>query len=471
MAIIQQLVATITTVITFFVSPSTHIEGIVGQPQEINPSSSQENPIDRDIASLVFSGLVQIDESGNPQPALAQAWEISEDQKVYTFHLQENLTFHDKTPLKVEDVIYTVSSAPQLKEVEVEKIDERTIRFKLKDPFSPFLHLLSFGILPQHLKGGAGPLGPIGAGPYKIFKVEKGTRRVETITLVKYQQNHPGSERIVFKFFEKEEELLTAAKLGEVDGFSSSDFNWKTFSSQTVPLNGRYFALVFNLREKEVLKDKKFRETLARLCPRERIIREALENCGSPLDGPLQATWAKTEIESYPYDPKPKETWNEEVALIFPDTPEHQKTADLLSEEWKKAGVETKITPQEPSRIKSETIPQRNFEILLVGQEVRRDPDRYNLWHSTQAETGMNISGYKNMRADRALEEGRRAQNQEERKEHYENFQEVFMEDLPAIFLYQPTYTYHLKKSGGEFDLTGIFTPEERWKRILRLYP
>ena len=471
MHFVQQLVATLTTIITFFAGPSTHTEGIVGQPKDINPLSSQENLIDRDIATLVFEGLVQIDENGNLQPGLAESWEISEDKKTYTFHLKENLAFHDKTPLRPEDIIYTASCAPQFKEVEVEKLDEHTIKFKLKDPFSPFLHLLSLGILPQHLKSETNPLSPIGAGPYKIFKVEKGTRHVESITLVKFQKNHPGPKRIVFKFFEKEEGLLTAAKLGEIDGFSSPNFAWEIFSTQTVPLNGRYFSLVFNLREKEILKDKKFRETLTRLCPREKIINEALKGCGSPLYGPLQNTWAQTEIESYSYNPKPKEIWDKEVTLIFPDTIEHRKTADILAEEWKKAGVQTKIIPQNPLQIKSETIPQRNFEILLVGQEVGRDPDRYNLWHSTQAETGMNISGYKNMRADRALEEGRRVQNQEERKKHYENFQTVFIEDLPAIFLYQPTYTYHSKKSRGDLNLLGIFTPEERWNKILALYP
>lgn len=471
MSIIQQLVATITAIITFFAGPSTHIEGIVGQPQDINPLAAYENPIDRDITALVFEGLVRLDGNGNPKPGLAKSWEILEDGETYIFHLKENATFHDRTQLKAEDIIYTASKAPQLKDVEMEKIDEHTVKFKLGDPFAPFLHLMSLGILPQHLEGKTKSLNPVGAGPYRISKIVKGTRRVESITLAKFQKDHPGPERIVFKFFEKEENLLTAAKLEEVDGFSSPKFSWKSFSSQTMPLNGRYFSLVFNPREKEALKDKKFRETLARLCPRERIINEALEGEGVPLHGPLQTTWARAEIEPYLYNPEPKETWDEEVSLTIPDTLEHRKTADILAAEWKKAGIETKILPQEPPRIKNETIPQRNFEILLVGQVVGRDPDRYNLWHSTQADGGMNISGYKNMRADRALEEGRKAQEQEERRKHYENFQTVFMEDLPAIFLYQPTYTYHLQKSRGELDLSGIFTPEERWKRILQLYP
>jgi len=470
MDIIREILTIAASLVTLISPPVTHIEGVVGQPHEINPLSASENPVDRDIATLVFSGLVRIDRNGQIQPDLAESWEISSDGKEYTFHLRRDRFFHDRTPIKACDIVYTAKRAVQLKSVEVKEVDDYTVKFRLKRPFAPFLSLMSLGIIPKKWENRMKPLVPVGSGPYRISNIERGTRGVQSITLTKFRTEEVGPARIIFKFFEKKETMETAAKLGEIDGFSANGFSWKPYSSKKVPLNGRYFSLIFNLRKREILKDVKFRKTLAGLCPRERIITEALNGNGYPLFGPLQTTWARSKIKEIHYNATPSQTWNEEIKLTFPDSTEHLKTAKILASEWEKAGVKTKLDPQLPSQIKEQVIPQRNFEILLVGQEVSADPDRYSLWHSTQAESGMNLAGYKNMRADRALEEGRTTLNINERKDHYKNFQSVFMEDLPAIFLYQPAYTYHLRKSRGDYNLTGIFTPEERWQRILPLY-
>lgn len=471
MNLIQQLTTTFVTILALLAPPSTHVEGVVGQPEDINPPIRQENPVDRDLTSLIFSGLVTIDGQGNLQPDLAQSWEISEDGKEYTFHLKTNVFFHDRTPVTADDVIFSAANDPQLKDIGVERIDDRSIKFKLNDPFAPFLQLMTSPILPKHLAGKVNELSPVGAGPYKIFRVGEGTRRIDSIILTKFRRESAGPQQVIFNFFETEEELLTAAKLGELDGFTTDRLTWETYQAQSVPLNGRYFSLIFNLREKELLQDKSFRETLARLTPREKIIDGALKSNGAPMYSPFQNLWPETEDRQYSYNPTPKTNWDDQVSLTFLNSPEHQKTAKILADEWGRSGIRIDLDPQDATLMKNEIIPQRRFDILLVGQSVGHDPDRYALWHSTQTDSGANLAGYKNMRADRALEEGRKTMDPEERKQHYLNFQTVFMEDLPAIFLYQPTYRYYFKKGHGELNLTGIFTPEERWKKILALYP
>jgi peptide/nickel transport system substrate-binding protein len=69
---------------------------------------------------------------------------------------------------------------------------------------------------------------------------------------------------------------------------------------------------------------------------------------------------------------------------------------------------------------------------LLIGQESPLDPDQYANWHSEQA---TNFSGYKNTRIDNLLEKGRTAKEQRERIEIYQEFQQFFLEDAPAVFL------------------------------------
>ncbi len=96
-----------------------------------------------------------------------------------------------------------------------------------------------------------------------------------------------------------------------------------------------------------------------------------------------------------------------------------------------------------------------------------RDPDRYSLWHSTKKEyPGLNIASYADPRADRALEEGREAGGKDVRKRHYLNFQRLFIEDKPAIFLYHPTFSYFVSRrfSGVALDL--IFSSSERFWNI-----
>ncbi|MFZ1721254.1 MAG: hypothetical protein WAU07_01995, partial [Microgenomates group bacterium] len=73
-----------------------------------------------------------------------------------------------------------------------------------------------------------------------------------------------------------------------------------------------------------------------------------------------------------------------------------------------------------------------DFELLLIGQETPADPDQYHLWHSEQS---TNFTGYKNIRIDSLLENGRQIFDQRERTEQYQEFQQFFLEDAPAIFV------------------------------------
>ena len=80
-----------------------------------------------------------------------------------------------------------------------------------------------------------------------------------------------------------------------------------------------------------------------------------------------------------------------------------------------------------------------NYEMLLIGQESPADPDQYQLWHSGES---TNFTGYKNTRIDNLLEKGRQTTQFQERKEIYQEFQQFFLEDAPAIFIkHLDTYT------------------------------
>ncbi|HLC64206.1 MAG TPA: ABC transporter substrate-binding protein, partial [Patescibacteria group bacterium] len=117
----------------------TYTEGLVGTPQYINPILSSYNDVDRDLASLIFNGLLKYNDEDDIEPDLAEEFQISPDRKIYTFKLRQGVKWHDGEPLTADDVIFTVSSIQdpewqsQLKSaldnVQVEKIDDYSLRF------------------------------------------------------------------------------------------------------------------------------------------------------------------------------------------------------------------------------------------------------------------------------------------------------------------------------------------------------
>ncbi|MFN7088279.1 MAG: ABC transporter substrate-binding protein, partial [Candidatus Paceibacteria bacterium] len=216
-------------------------EGIVGMPRYINPVFGDSGDADRALESLIFAGLFKGDYQGGVIADLAESYEISKDGKVYTITLKDGLFWHDGKPLTADDIIFTIEliKAPELKNplapnwngVEVEKISSKTIRFTLPAPYQPFLHNLTFGILPRHLWGQIPiqnfmlaelNLKPIGAGPYRFKNLQKDRKgAISQYTLVA-NRNYPGPgpylDTVIIKFFPSYEDALLSLKKREIDG-------------------------------------------------------------------------------------------------------------------------------------------------------------------------------------------------------------------------------------------------------------
>lgn len=468
MNLITKLINIATAFLLTLTGRDTYIEGIVGQPENFDPLQVNTNPVDKSITKLIFSGLTKTT-AENVTPDLAKDWEISEDKKTYTIQLDTEKKFHDGKPITAEDIIHTASMSAQLKNIDVTAETESKIKINLETPFAPLLKTLSLGIVPKHRFNKQNPLAPVGSGSYQITNIERGTKKTDEITLKKFRKEAAGPSKIIFKFFENAEGLLTAAKLGEIDGFSHHGTAPGNFNNVNVPLQGRYYALLFNLKGKELLKNEELRKNLNYLVNREKIIREAAAGNGVPAYVPLETTWASTELDIPKYDPSQAKEFSGEIKLVYPQAEKYKKMAKIIKEDWEKTGLDIQLNPKTAAEIKEKILPQKKFDVIIIGQEVGSDPDQYNLWHSTQVKDGNNFSGFENMRADQALEEGRTTHGKEARKEHYINFQTVFAEQLPAIFIYRPTYSYHMKKTEGDLNLEGIFRPEERWEKILNL--
>jgi ABC-type transport system substrate-binding protein len=158
-------------------------------------------------------------------------------------------------------------------------------------------------------------------------------------------------------------------------------------------------------------------------------------------------------------------------SLTTADQPTLVETAEILKEQWKKIGVEVEIKKIGIGELKREIIPKKDYDALLFGEVLGKVPDPFPFWHSSQkGENGLNLSNYENKDVDKLLEESRESLDETKRKEDLEKFQEILIEDSPAVFLYNPDYLYFVsnKIKGVKEDL--IFTPSKKFDDILNWY-
>jgi peptide/nickel transport system substrate-binding protein len=491
-----------------------YTEGLLGQPRYINPILSQTNDVDRDLTEVLFSSLFTYDGQGNIVPDLAQEYTVSDDHKTYEIRIRDNVTWHNGEKLTAEDVVFTVKTI-QDKEygsplrviwegIDVEKADDLTVRFTIRNPYAPFLHNLTFGILPKHLWAGISGanfaladynlFNPIGSGPYKFKKLKKNSSGgIESITLIR--TDNAFIDTLVFRFYNTQEDLIKAYSGGQVDGIAPiSSINQPkarrgtNVYSLNLPI---YHSVFFNQTESKVLADENVRIALSHATNKQEILEKVLNNQGTIINSPILLEWLNHEdsFEDYEFNlDKAREILEEndwlenegirekedddevirlEINLTTTDWPELKQTAEILQQQWEAIGMQVNLDIIDPISIKQDYIQPRQYQALLFGEVLGADPDPFAFWHSSQKkDPGLNLAMYQNKDADKLLEEGRQSLDLNERIEKYQKFQEIVKEDAPAIFLYSPSYTYLVDKDVKGISLEKLPLPSQRFCQI-----
>src|SRR5512146_2761614 len=174
------------------VKGGVYTEALVGSLLRLNPLLNFYNSPDRDVSRLIFSGLVRFDSSGAPQPDLAETMGFSQDGTIYNVTLRKDAKWHDGQPVTANDVIFTVDLLRKgsdivpvdlqdfWKDVEVVRLNDKVLQFRLPEPFAPFPDYLGFGVLPKHLLDGKTidqmidlnfNIQPVGTGPYRFDRL------------------------------------------------------------------------------------------------------------------------------------------------------------------------------------------------------------------------------------------------------------------------------------------------------------
>lgn len=364
--------------------------------------------IPSNITAKISEGLTSVDINGNVGPAIAKSWESPDGGKTWIFKINTNKNWQDGKKIKAQDIDYEFSDAT------TEVIGEDTIKYKLNSQFSAFPVIVSKPIFKSGL---------IGSGDWKVTKLSLSGGYIQRLDIKDSKSN-----RITYKFYPSDDRLKLSFKLGEVDMINNLQeidefMNWKTVNVTKDVGYTNFVGIFFNIDD-ENLKSKELRQSLAYA-----INKEGFD--GERAVGPLSPfSWGyNPQVKPYTYDPeKAKDAKDTKITLST--LPNLLKTAEKIKKDWEASGItcDIQIVTDVPN----------NYQAFLATVDIPKDPDQYSLWHSTQTET--NISHFKNARIDKLLEDGRTELDQEIRKKIYLDFQRFIVEDVPAIFLYHPTF-------------------------------
>lgn len=508
------------------VSGGIYTEAILGQFLRLNPLLDIYNPPDRDVDSLIFSGLVKFDSQGLPQPDLAESWGISQDGTLFNFSLREEIFWHDGAPITTKDVLFTVEllkSGDALipedlrqfwGEIQVNVLSEQLIQFALPEAFSPFLDYLTFGILPEHLLGGLSldgmiddpyNLAPVGNGPFKFGRLLIEENKIVGVVLQAneaYYDGRPFLDEIVFRYYPTEEAAWQAYQDGEVEGIASVS-NGILTSVLAEPGLSLYAArkplltIVFlNLKNPAVgiFQEAGFRRALLMSIDRQRIISTLYQGQAILAHGPIMpGNWAYYDgIDQILYEPEIAKqelallgiTSNEDGTglittegldisfnLLCPDTELHRNMATRIQADWARIGIDVQINVKPYEDVIAD-LEARDYEAALVDINLTGspDPDPYPFWGQAQAQTGQNYAQWDDRAASEFLEQARISINFADRERLYRNFQVVFQNELPSLPLLYPIYNYAINVQVKGVKIGPLYENSDRFLTVNSWY-
>lgn len=497
------------------------VEGVVGVPRTINPLLAT-SASDKDLVSLIYSGLMRASSNNTLIPDLAESYEISNDGKTYTFKLKTGLTWHDGEPITSDDIVFTVQKAQDnivrsTKQsnwdgVAIERVDSHTIRFILEQAYSPFLENTTLGILPKHLWDdfdleffSHNKLNdfPIGSGPYKIKNIKHDRDGIpiyyDLRSFNNFALGSPYISNIRIRFYPNELALIDALRTGEVmniNSISPEEANklHDTYAIFSASLP-RVFGAFYNQNQSQLFTNKIIRSALDKSVDKNNIIQSVLKGYGTIISGPIpraglgyipsdvststtinqievvnelldNAGWNKNEngIRSNKIDGI---VYEFSFSISTSDTPELVETATLLANTWEKIGAKVEVKVFEKGVLEQHVIRPRKYDVLLFGKIIGRDADLYPFWHSSQRlDPGLNIALYTNITVDNSLERARTTININERIAEYETVQKEIQYDIPATFLYSPEFIYITDTDIHNINIDSITNPSERFLNV-----
>ena len=431
----------------------------------INPAMDEHG----EINLLLFNGLTGHDGDNAVVPALAKSWDFDEETCTYTFHLEEDVRWHDGEPFTAEDVQFTIEAimdpenssenAPNFEDVEeITVIDDHTISFRLSAPNVAFLDYMTMAILPKHLLEGEDMQtadffrSPIGTGPYKLASWDEG----QAITLEKnadYFRGEPNIDTIVFKIVPDDNAKALQLRAGELDLALLTPKDAATFADEEGFAcydmeTADYRGILFNFQNEYWQENRDLIPAVCYAIDREAIIDAVLLGQGMAAYGPLQRNvYNYEDVEHYDYAPEKARAVLEAAGCVLGEDGFYTRNgetvgfvlsvgagdqvridmAQIVAQQLREIGMD--VTVDIPAQV--DWSGQMAY-LIGWGSPFDADDHTYKVFGTDK---GANYSGYSNADVDRYLAEARESDDPAVRAEAYANFQKALAADPAFAFI------------------------------------
>lgn len=442
----------------------TIVFGLSTYPPGFLPWESKGTASDT-VKVQLFRGLVSYTPEGLVRPELAESWEVP-NARTFVFKLRDNAYFHNGDPVTATDVKYsfeaiTAEDSTARERVtygiieSIDVIDDKNVRFNLKEPNVTFINYLAnmFSHIISAKAAAIDPKNPVGAGPYRITKIDRGTS-IEMEAFDKfYKPGLPKTKKLIFYAYKDQNLRVAALEAGDVDiieyvPWESMDAIEANPSLNLDIVDGPFMYLLFNT-ERGPFTDVRLRRAVAYGVQRSDVIAAAFFNRGRPLGGmPIPKG-------SEHYDAELEATWKLDITrakalLAEAGMPNgftatllstaqygmHKNTAEIVQQNLAQIGIDVKLNmPDWGTRVSLGNQGQYDFAVMGTTGDFN-DPDSLTKFlDGTQGTSYIRSLGFDDQELNDMLDAGRRELDKAKRKDIYKNIHKRALELVPIVTL------------------------------------
>ncbi len=458
------------------------------KPRNFNPLDGVQG-VQSEIIRYVYNSLIKYDVGffTDPIPELAESWEISDDATTFTFHLRDDVVWHDGEPFTADDVIFTLTAAAhpdnptyygnQLQNfvggeefasgeadniVGLEKIDDYTVQVSVNDPSVVLLDTMAFmGILPEHILGDV-PFAdlkendffltsPIGTGPFKVVEVAEDQ-------FVRFERNEDyfrGAPHIeaINMLFPDGSTIPAGLETGEIDmGRVSADDLERFLDNPDFNIFWQRTNVFCNVSANTTRIPKKVRQAISFAIDRQAITDELYLD--SQLAVPFYHHLGHDFLQpnphelDYSFNPDTARGLIEEAVADGDWDPDHVIDYVFSGEEpgndmlfvvqfLQDVGLNIELRGAGDRAAYNDTVlVQMDYDLVAICNAFGPDPDSVNIYYAsdfTFSDGGFNFTGFSNARVDEILESGRSETDRAARVELYREMQGILDDEAAMI--------------------------------------
>jgi peptide/nickel transport system substrate-binding protein len=439
------------------------------------------------IGTVIYQGLVYVDKDHHVRPSLAESWDISADQKVYTFKLRKNVKWQDGQDFTSADVEfdfksilpkYAPRSGPTFTDIvqSVEAPDPLTVKVTLKRPYGPFLSQVDGSnspILPQHLYAGTDIANnphnrmPIGTGPFTLSEWVAG----DHITLKRndnyWVAGQPYLDSLIYKIIPQATSRAAAIQAGEVDYLPYAEIQPQDFANMkdnpklqwaTGEAPQAQVDLTLNVQH-DPLSNKAFRQALYTAIDRNVIQQQLYLGLDNVANNHLHGSigWAISPdvdlSKMYAFDTNKANQMLDQAGfargadgnrikqplslVVEAARPNFAPLAQIIQQQWKAIGVPTTIQQLERQVMIQKVYMQRDFDVNVNELTSAGDPElgsaRLYICSSIKPVSFTNGAGYCNQDLDKLFQQGSMDSDDSKRAQSYFQAEKILAADLPSL--------------------------------------